>query len=172
MKITIEMIKKLCPTGDYKIIKGFVKNFNRYNEAYGIDTKLRAAHFIAQAAHESAHFRTLEEYASGKAYEGRQDLGNIISGDGVRYKGRGIFQLTGRYNYKKFGSILLLNNPELASVPRLSVLTALEYWGINELNILADKDDIKAVTRRINGGYNGLEDRQNYLKKIKDLLNE
>ena len=169
--ITIEMIKKLCPTGDYRIIKGFVKNFNRYNGAYGINTKLRAAHFIAQAAHESAHFRTLEEYATGRAYEGRQDLGNVTPGDGVKYKGRGIFQLTGRHNYKKFGGILLLNNPELASAPRLSVLTAMEYWGSHSLNDLADIDDVNAVTKRINGGYNGLEDRQNYLKNIKELLN-
>jgi putative chitinase len=171
MQITIELIKKICPTSNDKIVDGVVKNLSKYAIQYGLTTPLRMAHFLAQAAHESAHFRTLEEYASGAAYEGRKDLGNLTKGDGVKYKGRGIFQLTGRFNYQKFGGILLLNNPKLAALPRISVLTALEYWGINNLSTLADKDDVLAITRRINGGTNGLADRQKYLARFKEALN-
>ena len=75
-------------------------------EAYGIDTRLRIAHFLGQTCHESAGFRTTEEFASGEAYEGRKDLGNIKKGDGRRYKGRGLLQLTGRANYAEHGKML------------------------------------------------------------------
>ena len=74
--------------------------------AYAIDTRLRIAHFLAQTCHESAGFRTTEEFASGEAYEGRDDLGTNQPGDGVRFKGRGLLQLTGRANYKNFGPLL------------------------------------------------------------------
>jgi putative chitinase len=140
---------------------------------YDVDNYLRVCHFLAQAAHESASFRTLEEYASGEAYEGRKDLGNTHKGDGIRYKGRGIFQLTGRANYAKIGKVIgidLENNPELAEFPEVSVLTALEYWKSRSLNALADKDDVEGITRKINGGLNGFEDRKKYLSKIKSIL--
>ena len=169
--LTEELIKKVCPTAKDSIVKGVVKFLNQYSFEYGLNTPLRMAHFLAQAAHESAHFRTLEEFASGSAYEGRRDLGNLTKGDGVKYKGRGIFQLTGRFNYNKFGGILLTNNPKLAATPRISVLTALEYWGINNLNTLADKDDILSITKRINGGTNGYADRLKYLGLFKGALN-
>lgn len=173
MKITKEMLDTLCPQGKDSITGPVAEFFNKHADTYGVNTALRICHFIAQAAHESAHFMTLEEYASGAAYEGRKDLGNTQPGDGKRYKGRGIFQLTGRANYSVYGKLLgvdLENNPELAETPEISVLTALEYWKNRKLNEYADKDDIKAVTKRINGGYNGLEDRTKYLKKIKELI--
>ena len=99
-------------------------------EAYGIDTRLRIAHFLAQTCRESAGFRTTEEFASGDAYEGRLDLGNTRRGDGRRYKGRGLLQLTGRANYRDFGEVLgvdLENNPEAAADPVLSLKIACEY---------------------------------------------
>ncbi len=173
-RITPEILKKISGvSGNKKIIDGLVEHLPEALEKYGITTKLRLAHFLAQIAHESDHFRTTEEYASGRAYEGRRDLGNVRRGDGVRFKGRGVIQLTGRANYQKYGDILgidLVNNPELAATPRVSVLTALEYWKQRKINALADRDDVRLVTRAINGGYNGLEDRKAKLARAKQVL--
>lgn len=139
--------------------------------AYGImENRLRLAHFMAQLAHESGSFRYMEEIASGSAYEGRKDLGNTSPGDGKRFKGRGPIQLTGRANYRRFGQrigIDLERHPEIAAVPSIGLHTALEYWKDRDLNALADSDDVTAITRKINGGTNGLADRKAHLAKIK-----
>lgn len=148
-----------------------------------IDTPLRIAHFLAQAAHESDSFCTTEEYASGAAYEGRADLGNTQPGDGPRFKGRGLFQLTGRANYRSFGALLHLdleNNPTLAAEPVVSLEIACAFWTTRSyrtsdghrlsLNQLADADEIAAITRVINGGENGLDDRIFYLRRAKTAL--
>ncbi len=121
----------------------------------------------------SAGFRTTEEFASGAAYEGRKDLGNVKKGDGRRYKGRGLLQLTGRANYAEYGKALgvdLENNPAMAAEPALSLKIACEYWKRRKLNADCDRDDIRATTRRINGGLNGLKDRSNYIRKAKEAL--
>lgn len=138
-----------------------------------IDTRLRAAHFLAQAAHETDGFRTLVEYASGEGYEGRADLGNVNRGDGPRYRGRGVFQLTGRANYRRIGEHLGINlesEPEHAAEPVLSVRIACLYWTDRRINVPADADDLEAVTRKINGGLRGLADRRLYLERVKPLL--
>src|SRR5690606_4952046 len=141
---------------------------------YGVmETNLRLAHFLAQVLHESGSFRYMEEIASGKAYEGRADLGNTQPGDGVRYKGRGPIQITGRANYRYFGrkiGIDIESNPTIAAVPSIGLHLALEYWKDRGLNALADKDDIETITRRINGGLNGLADRKAHLAKVKGWL--
>jgi len=171
--ITKEMLKQIAPNSKDSIINDLVKYLNIHMPKYDVDTFLRVCHFLAQAAHESASFRTLEEYASGAAYEGRKDLGNVNKGDGVRYKGRGIFQLTGRANYRQMSKILnvdLENNPELAETPEISVLTALEYWKTRGLNRWADANDIVTITKRINGGTNGLSDRRKYYKKAITII--
>lgn len=132
-------------------------------DGYGINTRLRIAHFLGQTCHESAGFRTTVEFADGSAYEGRQDLGNVQPGDGPRYKGRGLIQLTGRANYRTVGAALkidLENDPERAAVPELSLRIACEYWKRHKINRMADADDLLAVTRAINGGLNGLDDRR------------
>lgn len=142
----------------------------------GIDTPLRQAHFLAQIGHESGELRFREEIASGQAYEGRQDLGNTQPGDGRRFKGRGLIQLTGRANYREYGRALgreaeLLEKPELvASDNLLCVDVAGWFWAKRGLNALADKDDLSAITKRINGGLNGLEDRRRLLVRTKSLL--
>lgn len=146
--------------------------------AYGImDNPLRLAHFLAQIAHESGGFRYMEEIwgptAAQKRYEGRQDLGNTRPGDGFRYKGRGPLQLTGRANYRDYGARLGLDlegSPELAAPPGVGLLIALEYWKVRNLNILADSDDLIGITRRINGGLNGLDDRRARLVQIKGWM--
>ena len=171
--LTKEQIKQIAPYAKDSIITPLVKYMNYHMAKYGITTYLRICHFIAQAAHESDSFKTLEEYASGAAYEGRKDLGNVKKGDGKKYKGRGIFQLTGRANYKVMSEKLgqpLEDNPELAKQPEISVLTALEYWKSRGLNKFADNDDIRTITKRINGGFNGFEDRQNYLARAKRVI--
>lgn len=137
---------------------------------YDIITAHRIEHFIAQAAHETDGFCTTEEYASGAAYEGRRDLGNTQKGDGRRFKGRGIFQLTGRDNYSRYGQRLgidLLSYPERAAEPVLSLEIACLYWHDRAINPMADDDDLYRVTRVINGGTNGLADRRNYLTLAK-----
>lgn len=173
-KITPEMLRDIAGASvDHDIVNGMVQHLPEILDDYNIDTKLRIAHFLAQLAHESDHFRTFEEYASGDAYEGRRDLGNVKRGDGRRYKGRGPIQLTGRHNYKKYGKILgidLENNPHLAATPRVGLLLAAEFWTKNGLNALADADNAKQITRRINGGYNGLEDRLVKIKRAKRVL--
>ena len=108
----------------------------------GIDTPGRLGEFLAQACLETDYFRVLEEYASGAAYEGRRDLGNTQLGDGKRFKGRGIFQCTGRANYATYGKRLgldLINEPALAARPDISVRIAVFYWNDNGLNVYADR---------------------------------
>jgi putative chitinase len=142
-------------------------------DAYAINTRLRIAHFLAQTCHESAGFRTTEEFASGENYEGRADLGNNRPGDGVRYKGRGLLQLTGRANYRTFGDLIgvkLEDNPELAAEPVLSLKIACEFWKKKNLNQCCDADDVVEVTRRINGGKNGLDERRTLTAKAKTAV--
>jgi putative chitinase len=142
-------------------------------ERYAIDTHVRIGHFLAQACHESDGFCTTEEYASGAAYEGRADLGNTQKGDGRRFKGRGLFQLTGRANYSSYGRAIgldLIANPEAAADPETSLRIACEYWKRKKLNQFADKNDLVIITKRINGGLNGIESRRTYLTKAKWAL--
>lgn len=147
---------------------------NVHFRTYGIlDNSLRLIHFLAQLAHESGNFRYMEEIASGAAYEGRKDLGNTQVGDGKRFKGRGPIQLTGRANYRRYGQQLGIdfeNNPEIVAIPSVGLLVACKFWFDNGLNELADKDDVVAITKRINGGTNGLADRKAKLEMIKGMM--
>jgi putative chitinase len=173
MMITKEILKKIAPGANEKIISDLEHYFDEYLQKYNINTYLRVCHFLAQCAHESANFRTLEEYATGAAYEGRKDLGNVNPGDGRRYKGRGIIQLTGRANYRTYGQRLgypLEDQPLLAMDPKVSVQTACEYWNSKNLSEFADKDDLLTITKRINGGTNGLDDRKAKLALAKQVI--
>lgn len=141
---------------------------------YGITTALQAAHFLAQLGHESMSFLYSEEIASGAAYEGRTDLGNTQVGDGKRFKGRGLIQLTGRANYaaySKYSGVDYLAKPELVSTdPFVAVDVSCWFWKDRGVDKLAEQDDVKAVTRRINGGFNGLDDRMHNLRRAKAVL--
>lgn len=147
---------------------------NIHFPAYEImDSPRRLAHFMAQLAHESGGFVYMEEIASGAAYEGRANLGNAQPGDGKRYKGRGPIQLTGRANYREYGQALGIyfeEHPEIAAVPSIGLHVACEYWKRKGLNALADADDVEGITRKINGGTNGMADRKARLAKMKGLL--
>jgi putative chitinase len=141
---------------------------------YGITTPRRMAHFIAQIGHETASFRYAEELADGSAYEGRADLGNTQPGDGVRFKGRGLIQLTGRANYTEYSrdaGVDYVSRPQqVARDPFVAVDVACWYWNKRKINALADRDDVKAVTKAVNGSYNGLDDRIEYLVRAKAVL--
>lgn len=173
MVITLEQLKQITPKGRADLLQAIVVNSPILFREYGLTTKSRVAHFLAQIAHESDGFKTVVEYASGDAYEGRKDLGNTQKGDGRKYKGRGYIQLTGRANYATYGNLLgldLINNPKLAEIPLNALRIALEYWKVKKLNQFADKDDVTTITKRINGGTNGLQDRINYLNKFKKVI--
>jgi putative chitinase len=165
---------------------------NRTCPAYEIDTPREFAHFLAQACHETDHFRTLKEYASGQAYEGRADLGNTQAGDGVRFKGRGIFQTTGRANYLQLGikqgrRDLFVNSPELLEQPQYAVWSACEFWRTRNLNDVANHADgdvlkkkyrgnvidvspVEFISLAINGGYNGIDERKKFYATAMQVL--
>jgi putative chitinase len=147
---------------------------------YEINTPLRIAHFLAQIAHESASFLYSEEIASGSAYEGRADLGNTQAGDGVRFKGRGLIQLTGRANhtsYSKDTGIDYVAKPQLlATDPFVAVDVSCWFWNKHKISKMADADDVIAVSKTINGVNrktglpNGIDDRISFLVRAKALL--
>lgn len=147
---------------------------NVYFEDFGVlDSPLTLCHFMAQASHETGGFTWLEEIASGAAYEGRLDLGNTKKGDGIRFKGYGIFQLTGRANYilySKRTGIDLVTNPSRAGEADISLIIAVHYWKAKGLSNLALKDDLSEITRRINGGQTHLKERGIQLTKAKALF--
>ena len=152
---------------------------------FGIDQPARTAAFLAQLAHESAQFRFMEEIwgptAAQRRYEppGKLagDLGNTDAGDGRRFKGRGPIQITGRANYRRFGDLLgldLLSAPEQAALPDVAFRIAGLYWSKKGLNELADRmtaEAFREITRRINGGFNGLAERERFYETAKAVLN-
>lgn len=140
----------------------FIDGINAAMAECDIDTSARQASFIAQVAHESCQLLYVRELASGAAYEGRADLGNNWPGDGVKFRGRGLIQVTGRANYRACGEALSLdaeNNPPLLEQPANACRSAAWFWKSHGLNELADAGDQVAVTRRVNGGTNGLAER-------------
>lgn len=172
-EIRLEQLIIAMPNAGERAEK-FLPYMNRFAKEFGIDNPLRWAHYLAQIAHESGELRYTQEIASGKAYEGRKDLGNTQKGDGVKYKGRGLIQLTGRANYakyKKFCGFDVVANPELLEKPLGATRSSMWYWQTHGLNELADTDDIKKITRKINGGTNGLESREKFLTRAKRALN-
>jgi putative chitinase len=172
--MTLEELKKLVkPAIAEKYYQPLVDTMKKYN----INTPLRMQHFLAQVLHESGGFQFTKEQGNDayfNKYEGRKDLGNTQVGDGKRFKGRGLIQLTGRANYQKFkdnSGIDVIANPDLvANDPKLSAMASGFFWNSRNLNALADKDDVKAITKKVNGGYNGLADRENYLAKAKSII--
>lgn len=142
-------------------------------EEFGIVTAPQIAMFLANVAHESGELKYVEELASGEAYEFRDDLGNTEPGDGRRYKGRGLMQLTGRESYLNCGLALgvdFVNHPELLEEPQFAARSAGWFWFTRSLGVLADRGQFKAVVRKINGGTNGLQSRLMYWERAKAVL--
>jgi putative chitinase len=171
--ITQEQLTAIAPYSQPDRLVQLLPNLNMTMQRYEIITPLRKAHFLAQVGHESDGFNTNEEYASGADYEGRRDLGNTKTGDGVRFKGRGLIQVTGRSNYAACGQALgvdLISNPQRLGDFDLACLSAGWFWDTRSLNDYADSDDVLQITRIINGGLNGLDDRQDYLARAKQVF--
>jgi putative chitinase len=156
------VLKQIAPSAKLWIVDGVVDAMPIVVERYEINTPLRQQHFLATLAHESDYFRTTTEYASGAAYEGRKDLGNIQKGDGRKYKGRGLIQLTGRFNYaaatKAFKTDFIAD-PDLVARFPAAIMVSAWWWKNHGLNEVADQDDCKGVCKIVNGGYNGLNSR-------------
>jgi predicted chitinase len=176
MRVTLEQLQALMPRLPAPRARELLPHLVRAMEDARITTLLQAAAFLAQLAFESGELRYFEELASGEAYEGRENLGNTQPGDGPRYKGRGPIQLTGRANYRAAGRALglpLEQSPGLAATPAVGFRVAAWYWTSRGLNELANRGTLEAfreVTRRINGGYRGLADREAYWHRAKAVL--
>ena len=163
MLITLNHLNNIYKEGPAEQRALFYPYINFAMQQYDINlTKARVAMFLAQIGHESGQLRYVEEIASGQSYEGRTDLGNVMPGDGVKFKGRGLIQITGRKNYSWCGNDLklpLLTQPELLEQPRWAALSAAWFWNRAGLNRFADVGDLNTCTKLINGGFNGLTDR-------------
>ena len=164
--MTEEQLKKISPSISSKNLVVYTPLLNKWMPYYSINTKLRQAAFIARALHECGSFRYTTEIASGAAYDtGRLavKLGNTPQkdGDGQKYKGRGVMQITGKSNYSAVSKALnvdFVSNPTLLSEPNYAVQSACWWWWNRKLNALADKGDFKEIVRIVNGGENGLEE--------------
>lgn len=161
VEITIDDLRRIAPSSAAHAPK-YLAHLNHVMREYGINTKLRMAAFIAQLMHESGSLRYVREIASGAAYEGREDLGNTHPGDGKRFRGRGLIQITGRGNYRACGAAMGLDldaMPELLEEPLNACRSAAWFWESRGLNALADAGQFERITKRINGGTNGREQR-------------
>lgn len=173
MTLTLDQLIACMPGCSQSRATQFLDAINETLAKYDITTPLRAAHFLAQVGHESGSLRYSEEIASGSAYEGRKDLGNTQAGDGVKFKGRGLIQITGRANYTSYGNYVqqdfLTNSTTLAQSP-WAADSAGWFWNSRKLNDLADQDNITAITKKINGGTNGLQDRTTRYQTCKNVI--
>jgi putative chitinase len=172
--ITREQLAAIIPNSGPKT-GVFMMPINDAMAEFGIDTPARQAAFIAQVAYESGGLRYVVELANGAAYEGRADLGNTHPGDGCRYKGRGLIQITGRFNYLScslalFGDDRLIEHPDLLETTTAACRSAAWFWQTNGCNELADNGNFERITRRINGGLNGHPDRLALYEKAKAAL--
>lgn len=164
----LKAIYREAPKGS---LAKWVGPLNQACTEFGINSPQQMCMFLAQIGHESGQLRYVKELASGAAYEGRSDLGNTAPGDGVRYKGRGLIQITGKHNYVLCSLALdlpLLETPELLEQPLNAARSAGWFWKNNNLSALSD--DIRKATRRINGGYNHLKERTELWERAKKVL--
>jgi len=175
MILTKEHLRAISPFANDKLITALAPAMMHWLPIYGITNKHAVWMFLGEGAEETDGFKTLEEYASGAAYEGRKDLGNIHPGDGVKDKGRGIFMTTGATNYaaeaKELG-IDLVNHPELLLIADNAVHAACAYWQDRNMGPAALVDDIVIDTRKVNGGLNGLAARRTYWGRAKLVVTE
>jgi putative chitinase len=179
--LTESMLKQVMPGIAAANCSGYLPFLKQAMSEFEINTPARAAAFLSQLAHESGQFKFMMEIwgptPAQNRYEPPSDLarqlGNQVAGDGKRFKGRGPIQLTGRANYKTYGDLLgvdLIGNPDKAAEKDVAFRTAGLYWKKNRLSELADKQWFMTITKRINGGFNGLEDRVKYYERALTVL--
>ena len=176
MPITEQQLLQILPNAG-RNAGVFVPALNTAMNRYGIVGTARVAAFIAQVGHESGQLRWVREIwgptVQQLTYEGRADLGNAVKGDGSKYRGHGLIQITGRANYTQCGEALgldLIDKPELLELPQHAAMSAAWFWKQKGLNDLADRDQFLTITRRINGGLNGIDDRLELWKKAQAVL--
>lgn len=197
MIITVDILKKIAPgcrRSNIGRLNSIAYFMNMWFPDFGIDTRGEVCHFIAQAAHETGSFNFMLEIASGDDYDTRVDLGNTPEkdGDGRRLKGRGIFQTTGGFNYKKVtyewnkahphDRLDFYQNPQLLELPQYAVWSACQYWDQRDLNTFANMPDssglwvkkykknlspVEYITYRINGGQNHIKERKEFYERAK-----
>jgi len=193
MEVTVDILKAIAPgskKSNYKNLFGLALWMNNWFPKFEIDTKGELCHILAQLAHESDSFNALEEYASGQQYEGRADLGNSKKGDGIKFKGRGPIQVTGRVNYSLMGvkagaPMKFIYNPELLATPEWGVWSACIFWtgrGLVDISNMPDTAEIPSkklnrslspleyITWRVNGGFNGLDQRTLFYERAKTII--
>ena len=166
MPITAQQLLQILPNAG-QVAGVFVPVLNTAMSRYQIVGAKRIAAFIAQIGHESGQLKYVKEIwgptAAQARYEGRADLGNTVQGDGSKYRGRGLIQITGRTNHEACGEALgldLISHPELLEKPQHACMSAAWFWASRGLNTLADAGKFDTITQRINGGQNGAADRQ------------
>lgn len=176
MPITEQQLLQILPSAG-KQASVFAPALNAAMGRYQIIGTKRVTAFIAQIGHESGQLLYVREIwgptAQQARYEGRADLGNNVAGDGSKYRGRGLIQITGRTNYAACGEALgldLIAHPELLELPQHAAMSAAWFWKQKGLNDLADKDQFNTITRRINGGLNGLQDRLEIWSRARAVL--
>ncbi len=173
--ITLKQLQACCITAEGKARAEIYLPGIQEAQKSTLTTTVRLSYFLGQVLHESGEFRYVEEIASGAAYQGRKDLGDTHPGDGVKYKGRGLIQITGLDAYTACGKALgldLVNHPEILQQPVPAVSSAVWFWRTHNLNDLADKHNYAAITRRINGGMTGWESRLMYEQKASNALKD
>lgn len=188
MNLTADQLKAIVPAIKQAAVDAFLPHLLNFFPIYGINSPQRIGGFIAQVAEESCNFSAVRELASGEEYEGRKDLGNVDPGDGPRYKGRGLIQITGKNNYKAcslalFNDDRLINTPDLLSAPQYAVQSACWYWRDRGLNAICDESEdyvhpgvhhytkFQWLTIEINGGLNGIATRLGNYQRARQVLN-
>ena len=178
--IKIEQLNQLMPAAPSATLASVIEPLNNTCAEFSINTPQRIAAFLSQLAHESGELRWMNEIWGPTEAQHRYEppsklaarLGNTQPGDGKRYRGRGPIQLTGRANYKIAGAALALpleDNPDLVATPAVGIRVAGWFWNSKDLNTLADQNNYLGITRRINGGTNGLADRTKYWERAKTI---
>ena len=176
MSITQQQLLQILPNAG-PVAGVFVPVLNAAMVHYQIIGPKRVAAFIAQIGHESGQLKYVKEIwgptAAQARYESRKDLGNTVAGDGSKYRGRGLIQITGRANYMACGEGLgldLVKQPELLEKPQHACMSAAWFWATKGLSTLADAGQFDKITQRINGGQNGAADRQALYVRALEVL--